>query len=434
MAEVVQARTMFAPASPSRKRSASPDQDAATETTNNALTTRNNESSLTSSEPPTKKTKLIRRKRRPARPQVDPSTIKSEPPPQTGTIFNIWYNKWSGGDREDAYLSKTAAPSRCNIRNDSGWTAADKTPGSYFCLFFARGLCPKGHECQYLHRLPTVFDVFNPNIDCFGRDKHSDYRDDMGGVGSFMRQNRTLYVGRIHVTDDIEEVVARHFQEWGEIERTRVLTGRGVAFITYVNEANSQFAKEAMAHQALDNSEILNVRWATVDPNPLSAKREAARIEEQAAEAVRRALGDRAVKQIEGRETREETDQRKLESSYGLEGYEAPESIWYNQQQGRALEGQRLGETGLLEAHPLQPGQDGGDYSEHVGNGQQHTGTSTGITESSGGGGILSGSTLAALKGYAAAGGRTQSPSTQPAKSAASGGLLVGYGSDDDSD
>ena len=33
----------------------------------------------------------------------------------------------------------------------------------------------------------------------------------MGGVGSFMRMNRTLYVGRIHVTDDIEEVVARHF-------------------------------------------------------------------------------------------------------------------------------------------------------------------------------------------------------------------------------
>jgi hypothetical protein len=43
-----------------------------------------------------KKTKkIIRRKRRPARPQVDPSTIKSEPPPQTGTVFNIWYNKWS---------------------------------------------------------------------------------------------------------------------------------------------------------------------------------------------------------------------------------------------------------------------------------------------------------------------------------------------------
>ncbi|KAF5015770.1 hypothetical protein F66182_12776, partial [Fusarium sp. NRRL 66182] len=88
-----------------------------------------------------KKTKkIIRRKKRPARPQVDPSTIKSEPPPQTGTIFNIWYNKWSGGDREDKYLSKTAAAGRCNVAKDSGYTRADKVTGSYFCLFFARGI------------------------------------------------------------------------------------------------------------------------------------------------------------------------------------------------------------------------------------------------------------------------------------------------------
>jgi hypothetical protein len=46
---------------------------------------------------PTKKIKkIIRKKRRPARAQADPSILKSEPPPQTGTIFNIWYNKWSG--------------------------------------------------------------------------------------------------------------------------------------------------------------------------------------------------------------------------------------------------------------------------------------------------------------------------------------------------
>ena len=63
--------------------------------------------------------------------------------------------------------------------------------------------------------------MFNPNVDVFGRDKHNDYRDDMGGVGSFMRQNRTIYVGRIHVTDDIEEIVARHFAEWGQIERSK---------------------------------------------------------------------------------------------------------------------------------------------------------------------------------------------------------------------
>ncbi len=148
--------------------------------------------------------KIIRRKKRPARPQVDPALVKSEQPAQTGTVFNIWYNKWSGGDREDKYLSQTHAKGRCNIALDSGYTRADKVTGSYFCLFFARGVCPKGQDCAYLHRLPGTYDIFNPNVDCFGRDKFSDYRDDMGGVGSFMRQNRTIYVGRIAVTEDIE--------------------------------------------------------------------------------------------------------------------------------------------------------------------------------------------------------------------------------------
>lgn len=175
--------------------------------------------------PTTKKVvrKVIRKKKRPARVQIDPDTLTSEPPPQTGTIFNIWYNKWSGGDREDKYLSKTHAKGRCNIAKDSGYTKADGLPGSFFCLRFARGICTKGQDCDYLHRLPGTYDHFNPNVDCFGRDKFSDYRDDMGGVGSFMRQNRTVYVGRIHVTDDIEEIVSRHFAEWGPIERSKFI-------------------------------------------------------------------------------------------------------------------------------------------------------------------------------------------------------------------
>ncbi|CAD6502208.1 BgTH12-02447 [Blumeria graminis f. sp. triticale] len=279
--------------------------------------------------PPEKKVKkVVRKKKRPARPQIDPLTLKSEPPPQTGTIFNIWYNKWSGGDREDKYLSQTAAVGRCNVINDTGYTKADKVNGSYFCLFFARGVCPKGQECEYLHRLPGIHDLFNPNVDVFGRDKHSDYRDDMGGVGSFMRQNRTIYVGRIHVTDDIEEVVARHFAEWGQVERIRVLNTRGVAFITYSNEANAQFAKEAMAHQSLDHNEILNVRWATADPNPMAQKREVRRIEEQAAEAIRRALPAEFVAEIEGRDP-EARKRKRIEGSFNLPGYEAPDDVYY---------------------------------------------------------------------------------------------------------
>lgn len=369
---------------------------------------------LVSEEPETdasevKKTKkIIRRKRRPARPQVDPSTLKSEPPPQTGTIFNIWYNKWSGGDREDKYLSKTAAQGRCNVATDSGYTRGDKVVGSYFCLFFAKGLCPRGHECEYLHRLPGLHDHFNPNVDCFGRDKHSDYRDDMGGVGSFMRQNRTLYIGRIHVTDDIEEVVARHFAEWGQVDRIRVLTARGVAFVTYSNEANSQFAKEAMAHQSLDHSEILNVRWATVDPNPMAQKREARKIEEQAAEAVRRALPEDFVREIEGRDP-EARKRKRVEGGFGLQGYEAPDAIWYargrqTEDGARAQEPLNEDEKLLIEEAP------------------------PGVAESTATDGILSNSTLSALQTFTTQNnGKSFTPAAPAAGSAV---LLVGYGSD----
>ena len=361
----------------------------------------------------TKKTKkIIRRKRRPARPQVDFSTLKSEPPPQTGTIFNIWYNKWSGGDREDKYLSKTAAPGRCNVATDSGYTRGDKVAGSYFCLFFAKGLCPRGHECEYLHRLPGLHDHFNPNVDCFGRDKHSDYRDDMGGVGSFMRQNRTLYVGRIHVTDDIEEVVARHFAEWGQVDRIRVLTARGVAFVTYSNEANSQFAKEAMAHQSLDHSEILNVRWATVDPNPMAQKREARKIEEQAAEAVRRALPEEFVREIEGRDP-EAKRRKRIEGGFGLQEYEAPDAIWYaRSQHAEAGDNQQK----LLDGHEILQIEDTPSNAEGEKNQE----------------GILSDTTLSVLQKYSSNGSGIASKRAEHV--AAPGGLLSGYDSESENE
>ena len=82
----------------------------------------------------------------------------------------------------------------------------------------------------------------------------------------------------------LEDSVYKHFIEWGEIEyckllsgflswsdigiSVRVLTGRGVAFVRYKSRVTAEFAKEAMNCQAMDDNEILNVRWATEDPNP----------------------------------------------------------------------------------------------------------------------------------------------------------------------
>ena len=68
-----------------------------------------------------------------------------------------------------------------------------------------------------------------------------------------------------------------------------------MAFVTYVSEHHAQFAKEAMACQSLDNDEILNVRWATEDPNPTSKVAEKRRLEEIGQAAIRARMDPRVV-------------------------------------------------------------------------------------------------------------------------------------------
>ncbi|PYH42988.1 active spliceosome conformation promoter CWC2 [Aspergillus saccharolyticus JOP 1030-1] len=344
------------------------------------------------------KKRIIRKKRRPARVQVEADKakeIQAQFQPQSGTTYNIYYNKWAGGDREDS--SQAAAQTRCNLARDSGYTKADAQPGAHICLHFARGLCHRGQDCEYLHRRPTIHDITPPQMDVFGREKFNDYRDDMGGVGSFLRQNRTIYVGKIHV----REVVARHFAEWGEIDRIRVLTSRGVAFVTYKTEAMAQFAKEAMAHQSLDHNEILNVRWATQDPNPLAQKREARRIEEQAAEAIRRALPAEFIAQIEGKDAHA----KRQKTNYDLEGYDEPDQV-------RFAVGLRKTEHSQQEQLALPAAED---------HRQQEEPSQPQIEQ----GGIFSSSTLAAL------GAARASVSAKP-QQAAPAGPLVAYDSDDE--
>lgn len=279
--------------------------------------------------------------------------------PESAGTFNIWYENYAGVDREENEAQKAKRETRCDIARDSGYTKADitlKTQAArmqagatitpdeavYCCIHFARGCCPHGVECNFLHRLPRPNDFPSQGRDCFGREKLGNYKDDMSGTGSLSKINRTLYVGRIHEehgvsspksnnsawrdggktlkggrsvndvrnkngprpeqdpktyrpqhnsvrpeTDNAtERVVRRHFSEWGEIDRLRVLTGRSCAFVTYKYEANAQFAKEAMLNQSLDHDEIINVRWASDDPNPAAQKRNQ--------EQMRRA-GERAI-------------------------------------------------------------------------------------------------------------------------------------------
>ena len=108
--------------------------------------------------------------------------------------------------------------------------------------------------------------------DCFGRRRFKGHRDDMGGVGSFTDDCRTLYVGGLVMKEGVHQrkMVRRHFEEWGEVENVNVIPRLAVAFVRYRLRSNAEFAKVAMENQALDGEEVLNIRWAYDDPNPVA--------------------------------------------------------------------------------------------------------------------------------------------------------------------
>lgn len=89
------------------------------------------------------------------------------------------------------------------------------------------------------------------------------FRDDMGGTGTWNRECKTLYVGRICATPteaQMLETLVRHFGEFGLLETVRVIKAKGIGFITYKMRCSAEFAKEAMMEQTLDNDEQINVR------------------------------------------------------------------------------------------------------------------------------------------------------------------------------
>ncbi|KAL7753243.1 Pre-mRNA-splicing factor [Sorochytrium milnesiophthora] len=214
------------------------------------------------------------RLKRPARRQLDPAKQEQTQKVYEGT-YNIWYNKWTGQKNQGRFERGERATARVNVDKDTGYTAADKrakanpNTKTYFCLQFARGQCYQGHKCDFYHRIPRTDDAEETIKDCFGRERHRDERDDMGGVGSFNREGRTLYIGNLHpYGSTAEKVVAKHFGEFGEIAKLRVIHPKSIAFVQYKKRACAEFAREAMDHQTLDAGEILNVRWANDDPNP----------------------------------------------------------------------------------------------------------------------------------------------------------------------
>lgn len=211
--------------------------------------------------------------------------------------LNVWYGKRVGDDWNARPGAHEAADSRCDVARDTGHTKADKSSSGrrLFCIHFARGCCAKGADCAYFHRVPTRADdaALDRMHDCFGREKHRGHRDDMDGVGSYEVPCRTLYVGRLVVSqyegaDAARRAVQEDFGAFGEVENVHVVPRINAAFVRYRLQSSAQFAKEAMRNQSLRKKEVLNVRWAYDDPNP-TAREAAARADEDVAIAMVRA-------------------------------------------------------------------------------------------------------------------------------------------------
>jgi len=385
---------------------------------------------------------LIMQREKPARKQVKPGQVEKAIPEQTGKEYNIWYNKWAGGDREDNYSNKTKSQTRCNIKRDSGWTRGDITGQRYCCLFFARGCCPYGYECAYLHRLPLSDAVLpDSSLDCFARGKFSDYRDDMGGVGSFNRQNRTLYIGRIKETgpgSETEEIVIRHFKEWGQIEKVRVLQHRSVAFVTYLSELHAQFAKESMACQSLDNDEILNVRWATEDPNPTSKVLETQRLEDVGQRAIAEKMDERvveAVRAVKALEDASRPEGEEAEPEEELE-YLLPEEILAEEVQGdfeerdaRKRDAEEFEQEEEEEDRPAKRAKTTAAPAQQP----NHIPAPEPPAPAPAAKGLLSAETMQGLKYFAEIRARQEKEGIRPAKAVAKpGGLALDYGSDEE--
>jgi len=224
--------------------------------------------------------------KRPAMKQVEETHVKDVAYLQGTENFNIYYGRYNGDNWRKGRTIEPAK-TRLNVSLHAGWTQADKQKkeGAFFCINWAKGACFKGKKCTFFHRVPTYADIGRLEKDTlhdvFGRERHSSHRDDMQGVGSFNEPSRTLYVGKLQRTPyeetskSLQKVVEKHFGEFGEVENVNVIWAKAIAFVRYRFRTHAELAMVAMANQTLDHDEILDVRWAHDDPNPVA--REAAK-------------------------------------------------------------------------------------------------------------------------------------------------------------
>lgn len=260
-------------------------------------------------------------RRRTARTQqgavVGPPTRASNVDNSQGVPGNVWYGSSSGGGGKPGggRTKQQPAVTRCDAVLDSGRTRGDVCGETYKCVHFARGACAAGGACSYLHTLPTAADeaAMSKTHDVFGRERNATDRENNGGVGSFVKNVKTLFVyyggaaSAGHLSKDaVVDLLRSNFQEWGHIADVHAVPTKCLGFVNFSLRVSAEFAKEAMAGQTLlgkdstkkssagkkklasDTSEALSVKWANEDPNPDAVQRVKREREDLVVDAVKR--------------------------------------------------------------------------------------------------------------------------------------------------
>ena len=127
-----------------------------------------------------------------------------------------------------------AAPTRCDPDFDSGFTVGDLKDHTFFCIHFSRGCCSLGHNCNYKHHIPSIkeCDTIDQSLDVFGRTRYARFRDDMQGIGNFLKETRTICVTDFllplgdNIVTILYETLWRFFSLFGEIDVKKLLINK----------------------------------------------------------------------------------------------------------------------------------------------------------------------------------------------------------------
>lgn len=214
-------------------------------------------------------------KKRPARKQIEKPYIKEFAYKQGDEEYNIWFDKYLN---DCVVREKQPASTRCDPEKDIGYTKADifEPETSYWCLHFIRGCCAEGANCSFFHHMPSLKECnkIAPIKDIFGRSRHATQRDDMGGIGCFQKECRTLCINDLKIppgndpVEQLNEMLWRHFSLWGRVEDIMLIPGKCLAFVKYYHRCYAELAKEAMNNQSLDFDELITIKWSNEDTNP----------------------------------------------------------------------------------------------------------------------------------------------------------------------